>query len=78
MRIVGLIGLLLTLSGCASERTVAFIYYPNHPASKFPETYQFAAEAQKECARYGLVAVHEWESVTEFQRVRSFWRCVPR
>ncbi len=79
MRIVGLLGLLVALSGCANERSIAFIYYPNHPGgTNFPKTYQFAAEAQKECARYGLVAVHDWESVTEFQRVRSFWRCVPR
>ena len=78
MRIVGLLGLLLVvLSGCASERTIAFIYYPNHPKDNFPRTEEFAAEAQKECAKYGLVAVHDWESVTEFQRVRSFWRCVP-
>jgi hypothetical protein len=79
MRIVGLLGLLLALSGCASERSIAFIYYPNHlGADKFPLTAQFAAEAQKECGKYGLVAVHDWESVTDFQRVRSFWRCVQR
>ena len=78
MRIVGLLALLLTVSGCASERSIAFIYYPNHPGDGFPKTYQFAAEAQKECSRYGLVAVHDWDSATEFQRVRSFWRCVPR
>ncbi len=79
MRVIGLLGLLLALSGCASERSVTFIYYPNHPNdSKFPTPAQFAAEAQKECGQYGLVAVHDWESVTEFQRVRSFWRCVPR
>ena len=79
MRIVGLLGLLLALSGCANERSVAFIYYPNHPGDdRFPKPSQFYAEAQKECGRYGLIAVHDWESVTEFQRVRSFWRCVPR
>jgi len=79
MRIICLIGLLLTLSGCASERTIAFIYYPNGPHSDiFPPRSEFALEAQKECAKYGLVAVHEWDSVTEFQRVRSFWRCVPQ
>jgi hypothetical protein len=77
MRIFGLIGILLALSGCANERSIAFIYYPNHPPSDFPRPYEFAAEAQKECAKYGLVAVHDWESVTDFQRVRSFWRCVP-
>jgi hypothetical protein len=78
MRIVGLLGLLLALSGCANERSVTFIYYPNHPGDDFPRPSQFYAEAQKECGRYGLIAVHDWESVTEFQRVRSFWRCVPR
>jgi hypothetical protein len=78
MRIVGLLGLLLALSGCASERAVTFIYYPDHPGSKFPATYQFAEEAQKECGKYGLVAVHDWDNVTEFQRVRSNWRCVQR
>ncbi|WP_147262870.1 hypothetical protein [Roseiarcus fermentans] len=77
MRIVGLLGLLLALSGCASERSIAFIYYPNHPADSFPRPPDFAGEAQKECAKYGLVAVHDWDSVTDFQRVRSFWRCVP-
>ena len=78
MRILGLIGILLALSGCANERSIAFIYYPNHPGSDFPHPYQFAAEAQQECSKYGLVAVHDWESYTDFQRVRSFWRCVPR
>jgi len=77
MRIVGLLGLLLALSGCASERSIAFIYYPSHPGEKFPRTDQFAAEAQRECGKYGLVAVHDWDSVADFQRVRSFWRCVP-
>jgi hypothetical protein len=78
MRVIGLLGLLLALSGCASERSVTFIYYPNHPRDSFPTPAQFAAEAQKECGQYGLVAVHDWESITEFDRVRSFWRCVPR
>ena len=77
MRIVGLLGLLLALSGCAAERSVAFIYYPNHPSDALRYS-QFAAEAQQECGRYGLVAVHVWDSVTDFQRVRSFWKCVPR
>ncbi len=78
MRVVGLLGLLLALSGCANQRSVTFIYSPTHPPDdRFPIVSQFYAEAQKECARYGLVALHEWESVAEFQRVRSFWRCVP-
>ncbi len=79
MRVFGLIGILLALSGCASERSIAFIYYPTRPAGDvFPNPAEFAAEAQKECAKYGLVAVHDWESVTTFQRVRSYWSCVPR
>ncbi len=78
MRILGLIGILLALSGCATERDIAFIYYPNHPGNDFPSPSEFAAEAQKECSKYGLIAVHDWESVTTFQRVRSLWRCVPR
>jgi len=79
MRIVGVLGLLLALSGCASERSIAFIYYPQGPGNdKFPKPSQFYAEAQKECGRYGLVAVHDWDSVTDFQRVRSYWRCVQR
>ena len=79
MRIVCLVGLLLALSGCANERSIAFIYYPNAPRNEtFPPRYEFAHEAQKECAKYGLIAVHDWESVTDFQRVRSSWRCVPR
>ncbi len=77
MRIVCLIGMLLALSACASERSIVFIYYPNAPPSAtFPPPSQFAAEAQQECAKYGLIAVHDWESVTEFQRARSYWRCV--
>ena len=79
MRILGLIGVLLALSGCANERSIAFIYYPIRPAGDvFPDPSEFAAEAQKECSKYGLVAVHDWESETSFQRVRSYWRCVPR
>ena len=76
MRIVGLLGLLLALSGCASERSIAFIYNPREPSQGFPKYSQFAGEAQKECGKYGLVAVHDWDSVTDFHRVRSFWRCV--
>ena len=77
MRIVGLMGLLLALSGCASERSVTFIYYPNHPSDAFRYS-TFAAQAQTECGRYGLVAVHVWDNYTDFQRVRLFWRCDSR
>jgi hypothetical protein len=79
MRHISLIGLLLTLSGCALERNVTFVYYPNPPHSAtFPPQSQFAADAQAECARYGLVAVHEWDNWTTFQRIRSSWKCVQR
>ncbi len=79
MRIFCLIGMLLALCGCANERSMTFIYYPNAPHSEtFSPPYQFAAQAQAECSKYGLVAVHDWDSWTDFQRVRSFWRCVQR
>lgn len=78
MRIVCLIGLLLGLAGCANERSMVFVYYPNAPrGALFPPPSQFASEAQQECSKYGLVAVHDWENYTDFQRVRSYWRCVP-
>ena len=85
MRIFCLIGMLLALSGCANERSIVFLYYPNHPAreydpnnpaGQFPPPSEFALEAQKECGKYGLIAVHEWDSWTDWQRVRSSWRCV--
>ena len=77
MRIVGLLGLLLALSGCASEHAITFIYHPNSPSDALRPT-MFAAEAQNECSKYGLFAVRDWDSVTDFQRVRSHWRCVAR
>ncbi|HTR14853.1 MAG TPA: hypothetical protein VMI72_16785 [Roseiarcus sp.] len=76
MRVLGLIGLMLALSGCASERTITFIYYPNRPyGDAFPTPAQFSAEAQAECAKYGLVAVHEWDNWADFHRVRTTFRC---
>jgi hypothetical protein len=79
MRYIGLLSLLLTLSGCALERSVTFVYYPNAPHSEtFPPRSQFDADAEKECARYGLVAVHSWDNYTTFQRVRVTYKCVPR
>lgn len=79
MRFFCLIGVLLALAGCASERSIVFIYYPNAPRGEnFPRPYQFPAAAQAECSKYGLVAVHDWDNWTDFQRVRSSWRCVQR
>jgi len=45
LRIVCPIGLLLTLSGCARERSIAFLYYQNAPHGTFPSPSQFAYEA---------------------------------
>jgi hypothetical protein len=80
MRYFCLIGLLLlTLSGCALQRSVTFVYYPKSPPSEtFPPATQFAADAEAECGRYGLTAVHDWDNVTTFQRFRSTWKCVQR
>ncbi|MBV9288075.1 MAG: hypothetical protein JO288_09660 [Hyphomicrobiales bacterium] len=78
MRLICLIGVLLMLSGCAFERKVTFVYYPTAPPSQtFPPVTQFARDAQAECAKYGLVAVHEWDNITTFKRWRSTWRCDP-
>jgi len=77
MRLICLIGLLVTLAGCAFERRVTFVYYPTAPRSEtFPQIAEFARDAQDECAKYGLVAVHEWDNVTTWGRWRSTWRCV--
>jgi hypothetical protein len=77
MRIVILTGVLLALSGCASYRDVTFIYYPNAPHREtFPRRSEFAAEAQKECAKYGMNAVYSWSTYADFQRVRVIYNCV--
>jgi hypothetical protein len=76
MRIVFLIGALLALSGCAS-RDVTFFYYPNAPQnSTFPPASQFYAVAEKECGRYGMKAVHYWDTYADFGRVRVIYNCV--
>jgi hypothetical protein len=77
MRIVFLIGMLAALSGCGAYRDVTFIYYPNAPSSPpFPPASEFYAEASRECARYGMKAVHYWDSVWDFGRVRVNYSCV--
>jgi hypothetical protein len=77
MRIVFLIAALLALAGCASHRDVTFIYYPNAPrSSPFPPPSQFYAVAEQECGRYGMKAVHSWDTYTEFDRVRVIYNCV--
>jgi hypothetical protein len=76
MRTVFLIGTLLTLTGCAS-RDVTFLYYPNAPRSdRFPQPSQFYAEAEKECARYGMKAVHYWDTYADFDRLKTIYSCV--
>jgi hypothetical protein len=76
MRIVFVIGTLLTLTGCAS-RDVTFLYYPNAPPNdRFPRPSQFYAEAEKECARYGMKAVHYWDTYADFDRVKTIYNCV--
>jgi hypothetical protein len=78
MRIVFLIGMLTALSGCGSYRDVTFLYYPNAPPSdRFPPAYRFYAEASRECAKYGMRAVHNWDNYTfDFERVRVNYVCV--
>ena len=77
MRNVWLIGLALAVSGCGSTREVAFIYYPAAPhRATFPSQYEFAREAQKECAKYGMTAVHTWDTWTDWERVRTSYSCV--
>ena len=78
MRIVFLIGMLTALSGCGAYRDVTFICYPNAPPSNlFPSYTQFYAEASWECAKYGMKAVHYWDNVWDFDRVRVNYSCVP-
>ena len=78
MRIVFLIGMLAALSGCGSYRDVTFIYYPNAPPSAtFPPRSQFYAVANQECGKYGMRAVHIWDSNWDFDRVKVNYNCVP-
>jgi hypothetical protein len=78
MRIVFLIGMLAALSGCGSYRDVTFIYSPTSPPSNtFPQRYQFDALASRECAKYGMRAVHVWDNTWDFSRVRVNYNCVP-
>lgn len=78
MRFVFLIGMLAGLSGCGSYRDVTFKYYPNAPArDTFPRPWEFYAQAQKECAKYGMNAVHYWDTYDfDFQRVKVIYNCV--
>ena len=78
MRIVFLIGMLAALTGCGSYRDVTFLYYPNAPPSPpFPSASQFYAEASRECGKYGMRAVHNWDNYSfDFARVRVNYLCV--
>ena len=78
MRIVFLIGTLLALTGCAS-RDVTFLYYPNAPHSgTFPRPSQDSTPRRKgNAARYGLKAVHYWDTYADFDRLKVIYNCVP-
>lgn len=77
MRIVFLTGILVALAGCASHRDITFIYYPNAPhRDTFPRRSEFAAEAQKECAKYGMSASPYWSTYADFDRVKVIYDCV--
>jgi hypothetical protein len=77
MRTVVLIGILLALSGCASYRDITFIYYPNAPhRATFPRPADFYADAERECAKYGMTATHYWDTYADFQRVKVIYNCV--
>jgi len=78
MRIVFLFGMLAALTGCASYRDVTFVYYPSAPPTdRFPPASRFYAEASRECAKYGMKAVHNWDNYTfDFNRVRVNYLCV--
>ena len=77
--IVFLIGMLTALTGCGSYRDVTFLYYPDAPPSdRFPPAYRFYAEASRECAKYGMRAVHNWDNYTfDFERIRVNYTCEP-
>jgi hypothetical protein len=78
MRFVFLIGMLAALSGCSSYRDVTFLYYPNAPHRDiFPRPSEFYAEAQKECAKYGMRASYYWSNYAlDFQRIRVNYLCL--
>jgi hypothetical protein len=48
--------ILLACAGCA-HRDVTLYYYPN-----MRSTAHFAEYAQRECAKYGMVAIHNFTS----------------
>jgi hypothetical protein len=67
MRLLCLIGLTPNLLGCALERTVTYAYYAESPlGDTFPRHFGVCARAQEECARYGVVAVPDWDKITMF------------
>jgi hypothetical protein len=74
MRYLCLIGLAPGLPGCALERTVAYAYCASTPpGDTFPRQSEFVRECGRR-ARYGLVAVRDWASITTFLRIRSATR----
>ena len=67
MRLLCLIGLAPNLLGCALERRVTYAYYAESPlGDTFPRQVGVCARAQGECARYGVVAVRDWDNITTY------------
>ncbi len=68
------IALALMCSGCA-DRYITFYYYPGVSSSA-----EFERKAQRECAKYGMVAVPGWEGLEMPRptRSRETWRCETR
>ncbi len=66
---VGL-ALVLSCSGCAGDRAVLFKYYPNTK-----KTEVFPRIAERECAKYGRVAVYSGTGSAEYGSVTQAWRC---
>lgn len=72
-----LVGMLAALAGCANYRDVTFLYYPNAPPSdRFPQASAFYAEADRECAKYGMKAVPVWSTWADFQRIKVIYNCI--
>ena len=74
---VFLIGMLAALSGCSSYRDVTFHFYPNTRTANVPASLRVYDQAQKECAKYGMYAVHYWDTYYfDFERVKVIYNCV--
>jgi hypothetical protein len=71
MRLLCLIGLAPN-PWSALERRVTYAYYAESPLGDiFPRQVGVCARAQEEGARYGFVAVPDWDNITTYPRIRS-------